>query len=85
MLTGREEDMAFIRGTLMSMDDEDRAEINDVFNDICEMVGGRTRVAVISALVIALEMVLKEECAPDERESLIKQITEQIKNYPYDT
>jgi hypothetical protein len=56
-----------------------------VFNDICEMVGGRTRVAVISALVMALEMVLKEECTPDERESLIKQITEQIKNYPYDT
>jgi hypothetical protein len=85
MLTGGEEDMAFIKGTLMSMDDEDRAEINDVFNDICEMVGGRTRVAVISALVMALEMVLKEECTPDERESLIKQITEQIKNYPYDT
>jgi len=69
----------------MSMNDEDRAEINDVFDDICEMINGRTRVAVITALVMTLEMVLDEECTPNERDSLIKDITEAIKNYPYRT
>ena len=67
------------------MKDKDRAEINDVFDDICEMIDGRTRVAVITALVRAPPMVLDEECTPNERDSLIKDIIEAIKNYPYRT
>ncbi len=38
----------------MSMDDEDRHERDTVFDDICEMIEGRSRVAVVSALVSVL-------------------------------
>jgi hypothetical protein len=69
----------------MSMDDEDRHERDAVFNDICEMIEGRSRAAVISALVSVLQMVLDNECTPEERDALIKEITKGIKDYPCST
>jgi hypothetical protein len=69
----------------MSMDDEDRHERDTVFDDICEMIGGRSRVAVITALVSVLQMVLDKECTPEERDALIKEITKGIEDYPYST
>ncbi len=69
----------------MSMDDEDRHQRDTVFDDICQMIEGRSRVAVISALVSVLQMVLNNECTPEERDALIKDITKGIKDYPYRT
>jgi hypothetical protein len=67
------------------MDEEERNERDAVFDDVCQMIEGRSTTAVITALVSVLQMVLDKECTPQERDAVIKEITRGIKDYPYST
>ncbi len=67
------------------MQPEHEQEIKAVLDDICQMIDGRTTDAAITALVSALQMVLDDNCTPEERGRLITGITDSLKNYPYGT
>src|SRR6266536_1609427 len=61
------------------MQPEHEQEIKAVLDDICQMIEGRTTDAAIPALVSALQMVLNDNCTPEERDRLITGITDALK------